>query len=93
MSYEGSQYEIINLGNNHTVTLVEMIRRLEEALGIPARIEWLPEHAGDVPQTGANIEKARTLLRYESRTKFEEGVDRFVDWFRLTQRMEAIGRK
>jgi UDP-glucuronate 4-epimerase len=60
--------------------LIEVIRRLEEALGIPARIEWLPEHPGDVPQTWANIEEARTLLGYEPRVTFDDGVRRFVDW-------------
>jgi UDP-glucuronate 4-epimerase len=89
LSYEGSRYEVINLGNNQTVTLIEMIRRLEEALGIPARIEWLPEHPGDVPQTWANIEKARTLLGDEPRTGFDVGVRRFVEWFNSTQQVEA----
>ena len=62
LAYEGTRYEIINLGNNQAVSLVEMIRVLEEALGLNARIDWLPEQPGDVPQTWANVEKARTLL-------------------------------
>ena len=72
LAYEGSRYEVINLGNTQTVTLVEMIRGLENALGIRAQIEWLPEQPGDVPQTWASVEKARTLLGYEPRTPFEE---------------------
>jgi UDP-glucuronate 4-epimerase len=79
--YEGSRYEVINLGNNQTVTLIEMIRELEHALGVEARLNWLPAQAGDVPQTWANVEKARTLLGYEPTTAFSDGISRFTEWF------------
>ena len=92
LAYDASRYEIINLGNNQTVTLVEMIRGLEEALGMPATIDWQPEQPGDVPQTWASVEKARRLLGYEPRTTFGEGVQRFADWFNSTQQAEATGR-
>jgi len=81
MSYEGSPFEVINLGNNRTVTLSEMIAGLENALGKRARIERLPEQPGDVPQTWASIEKAHRLLGYSPTTPYAEGVRRFVEWF------------
>ena len=56
--YRGSSYEIINLGNNRTVTLRELIYCLEEALGVKARLRYLPEQPGDVPQTWADLNKA-----------------------------------
>jgi UDP-glucuronate 4-epimerase len=90
LAYEGTRYEIINLGNNQTVSLVEMIRVLEEALGLSAGIDWLPEQPGDVPQTWANVEKARTLLGYEPHTPFVEGIRRFAEWFNSTPQAEAI---
>ena len=80
MSYEGSPYEVINLGNNQTVTLTEMIGGLEKVLGTRARIERLPEQAGDVPQTWASVEKAHRLLGYTPTTPFREGVTRFAEW-------------
>lgn len=80
LEYTGTSYEVINLGNNQTVSLREMIAGLEAALGLSARLEWLPEQPGDVPQTWANIEKARALLGYEPRTAFAHGVKRFVEW-------------
>jgi UDP-glucuronate 4-epimerase len=58
----------------------EMIAGLERALGCTARVEWLPEQPGDVPQTWANIQKARSLLGYEPRTSYAEGVKQFTDW-------------
>jgi UDP-glucuronate 4-epimerase len=82
MTYSGSRYEVINLGNTQTVTLREMIAGLERALGVGARIEWLPEQPGDVPQTWANVDKARTLLGYAPATTYESGVARFAEWLR-----------
>jgi UDP-glucuronate 4-epimerase len=89
LAYDASRYEVINLGNNQTVTLIEMIRALEDALGVGAQIEWLPEQPGDVPQTWASVEKARRLLGYEPQTPFVEGISRFADWFRSTPRAGA----
>jgi UDP-glucuronate 4-epimerase len=83
LDYERSQYEVINLGNDRTVSLEQMIAELEKALDVRARIERLPEQPGDVPQTWASVDKARTLLGYQSATPFPDGVRRFVDWLRL----------
>jgi UDP-glucuronate 4-epimerase len=80
MAYDRTPYEVINLGNNQTVSLLEMIRGLEDALGVPAVIDWQPDQPGDVPQTWANIEKARRLLGYVPRTSYSEGVRRFAAW-------------
>ena len=80
MAYDGSPYEVINLGNNRTVSLREMIATLEKALQTEARIEQHPEQPGDVPQTWAQVEKARRLLGYEPKTSFDEGIGRFCDW-------------
>lgn len=89
LTYDRTSYEVINLGNNRTVTLLEMIRGLESALGLEARIDWLPEQPGDVPQTWADIAKARALLDYDPRTTYTEGVRRFVDWFRAVDRTRS----
>jgi UDP-glucuronate 4-epimerase len=80
MEFDGSRYEVINLGNNRTVSLREMIRALEEALGVEARCEYLPEQPGDVPQTWADISKAKRLLGYEPRTEFKAGLRAFAQW-------------
>lgn len=82
IDYTATRYEVINLGNNQTVTLNEMITGLETALGIPAQIKRVAEQAGDVPQTWASIEKARNLLGYDPRTSYDDGVRRFADWYK-----------
>lgn len=82
MAYDRTRYEVINLGNNQTLSLADMIAGLEAALGTKARIERLPEQPGDVPQTWASIEKAGRLLGYQPRTSYPEGVRRFVEAMR-----------
>src|SRR5688572_20957369 len=57
IAYTATRYEIINLGNTHTVTLREMIAGLERALGVTATTQQLPEQPGDVPQTWASVDK------------------------------------
>jgi UDP-glucuronate 4-epimerase len=85
LAYNGSNYEVFNLGESETTPLSELISTLESALGRQALIERLPEQAGDVPLTFADISKARLLLNYQPRTKVSEGIPRFVEWFRKTQ--------
>jgi UDP-glucuronate 4-epimerase len=78
LDYDRTPYEVVNLGNNQTITLREMIAGLEDALGTQATIDWLPEQPGDVPQTWADLSRARRLLGYDPRTSYAEGVRRFV---------------
>ncbi|MBD3917712.1 GDP-mannose 4,6-dehydratase [Paenibacillus sp. PR3] len=75
-------YEIVNLGTHHTVTLIELVQTLERHAGHAANIRWLPDQPGDVDQTYADISKARRLFGYDPTTDFEEGIARFVTWYR-----------
>lgn len=75
-------YEIYNLGESRTIKLTDLIQMLEEALGKTAIIEGCPEQRGDMPITYANIEKARRKLGYAPRVSMEEGIGRFVEWYR-----------
>ncbi|MDP7052076.1 MAG: SDR family NAD(P)-dependent oxidoreductase [Verrucomicrobiota bacterium] len=75
-------YEIINLGESQTIELGRLIELLENALDTKARIDRQPLQPGDVPITYANIDKARRLLEYDPQVKIEEGIPRFVEWFR-----------
>jgi UDP-glucuronate 4-epimerase len=82
IDYQGSDYEIINLGESETVELNELIALLEKELDQHALIERQPQQPGDVPQTFADVSKARRLLGYNPQTKFEDGIHRFIEWFR-----------
>lgn len=80
MDYNATDFEIINLGNNRTVSLSEMIAGIEAALGKEAQIQRLPNQPGDVPQTWASVEKAGSLLGYAPSTSFAQGLEHFVAW-------------
>lgn len=79
--YDKSNYEVINLGESRTVELKELISLLENELDTHATIDRQPPQPGDVPQTFADISKARALLGYAPKTQIEEGLHRFVEWF------------
>ena len=75
-------YEILNLGNSSPVSLKEMILTIGNALGIEPKIEQLPMQPGDVERTYADITKAKSLIGYEPKTTFEEGIKNFVEWYK-----------
>lgn len=86
INYDASAFEEINLGESRTVELRELIALLEEKLGRGAIIDRQPPQPGDVPQTFADISKARRLLGYDPKTQIEEGIRRFVEWFKSDQK-------
>ena len=81
--YDKTNYEVFNLGESRTVELNELISLLEKELDTHAVIDRQPPQPGDVPQTFADISKARALLGYDPKTQIEEGLHRFVEWFRM----------
>ncbi|HXL24228.1 MAG TPA: GDP-mannose 4,6-dehydratase [Chthoniobacterales bacterium] len=81
LKYEGAMFDVFNLGESDTIQLKDLIAAIEKALGKKAKINRLPEQPGDMPLTCADISKARKLLGYNPKTKFQDGLPRFVDWF------------
>src|ERR1700722_6362140 len=81
-STEGAPFEIFNLGNSSPVKLSELVRMLERATGKNAFIEREGLQLGDVPLTWADISKAAKLLSYRPQTTLEEGLKKFVAWYR-----------
>jgi len=79
-------YEIFNLGESQTVTLSRLVELLESALGKRAIIDRKPLQPGDVPITCADISKAREKLGYNPKVRIEEGILKFVEWFRAANR-------
>ena len=81
LQYEGSLFDIFNLGENDTIQLKDLIAAIEKALGKKAKINQLPEQPGDMPLTCADISKARKLLGYKPTTRLSDGLPRFIEWF------------
>ena len=75
-------FEIYNLGESQTTSLIELIKLIEGAFGKKADIEMLELQPGDVSVTYADITKAKRMLKYRPKVKMEEGIKRFVEWYR-----------
>jgi len=84
------QFEIVNLGESQTIPLLELVTYLEDALGKKARLRFLPDQAGDMKVTYADITRARHLLGYNPRTPIKEGIELFAEWFKK-QRLVVSG--
>jgi UDP-glucuronate 4-epimerase len=81
-STAGAPFEICNLGNSHPVKLSELVRMLEHATGKKAVIQREDPQQGDVSLTWADVSKAGKLLKYRPQTTLEEGLKKFVAWYR-----------
>lgn len=80
IEYKKTTFEVLNLGNNTTVSLSEMIGTIEGALGTKANIDRQPMQPGDVKQTWAFTGKVNELLGFKPETEFKLGIEKFVEW-------------
>ena len=76
------RYEIFNLGESRTTSLQELIELIARHVGKTPIIDVKPLQPGDVDITYANIEKARRMLGYNPKIDMDEGIRRFVAWYR-----------
>ncbi len=81
-STSGAPFEICNLGNSQPVKLSELVRMLEQATGKKAIVQREAPQQGDVPLTWADVSKAGRLLGFRPLTTLEEGLRKFVAWYR-----------
>jgi UDP-glucuronate 4-epimerase len=75
-------YSLFNIGNNKPVELMQFIACIENALGKTATMNFLPLQPGDVPDTYADIEALADAVGFRPSTPLDEGVQRFVEWYR-----------
>ncbi len=75
-------YRLYNIGNNRSEELERFVQIFEDALGLKAVRERLPMQPGDVPATYADIEPARRDFGFAPTTTIDEGVPRFLAWYR-----------
>jgi UDP-glucuronate 4-epimerase len=86
-----AMFEIFNLGESQTTTLLRLVKLLSDAMGVEPRIEWKPPQPGDVERTFADVAKARRLLGYAPRVPVEVGIPRFVEWVREAETAPRAG--
>jgi len=92
IDYDQSKHEVFNLGESETTELRRLIELLEENLGKRAVVDNQPMQPGDVPLTYADITKARQLLNYNPQTKIEEGIPKFLEWYKSAD-LEVAGSR
>jgi UDP-glucuronate 4-epimerase len=90
-------FEVFNLGNSNPVKLGELVALLERLTGRKVLREARPPQPGDVPLTWADISKSERLLGYRPAVRIEDGLGRFVEWYRTADpnrraRVQSAGR-
>ena len=75
-------FRILNIGNNNPVSLRRFIGAIEKSVGRKAIENLLPMQAGDVPITYADIKPLAELCDFHPNTSIEDGIEKFVDWYR-----------
>jgi UDP-glucuronate 4-epimerase len=75
-------WRVYNIGNHSPVELFEVVRLMEEAIGIKAKYELLPMQPGDVPATYADVEDLMREVDFKPATSIGDGIHSFVHWFR-----------
>ncbi len=75
-------YEIINLGNHSPVTLQTLVETLYRLMEKTPNVQHLPKQPGDVERTYADVSRAARLLGYTPNVSLDEGLGRFVDWYK-----------
>jgi UDP-glucuronate 4-epimerase len=75
-------YRIYNIGNNQPVELQRFVRATEAATGKKAKVAMKPVPAGDVLATSAKVDDLVEAVGFRPRTTIEEGMKKFVDWYR-----------
>ena len=80
-------HRVYNIGNHRSEELMRMIEVIEAAVGREAAKEYLPMQDGDVKDTYADISAIQRDLGFAPTTSIDEGIPRFVDWFRRYHRV------
>lgn len=79
------KYEVINLGSDSPIVLIDTIRLIEELVGKKAELSHQPFHPADVRATWANIQKAEKLLDWRPQVTFKEGITALVEWYQANR--------
>lgn len=78
-------YEIINLGSDKPVVLMDALRLIERLTGRKAQIKFVPRHPADVPATWADISRARRMLNWNPTIHSDAGMEKLVHWYQENQ--------
>ena len=77
-----SNNDILNIGGSEPVKLLRFIDIIEDYLGKKAKIKLKPMQQGDIQDTNADITKLKKITDYKPQVDIEEGIKRFIDWYK-----------
>ncbi|MDM0818953.1 SDR family NAD(P)-dependent oxidoreductase [Clostridium perfringens] len=75
-------FDVFNLGGDKTVSLIEMVKTIENTLNKKAKLNKMPMQPGDVNRTCADITHSKNILDYSPETSFKEGTKEFIKWLK-----------
>jgi UDP-glucuronate 4-epimerase len=75
-------YEIINLGGHESISINDLIKKFEKAIGKPAEIKRYPAHPADMSASWADVSKAQRLLGWQPQVDLDEGIRQVIGWYR-----------
>ena len=78
-------YDIVNLGESHTISTLDLIKLIEKGLGQKAKLQLMDSQQGDVDTTFADISHAQTHYGYGPQFPIEKGINLFIEWFKHHQ--------
>lgn len=78
-------YEVINLGSDEPICLLDAIHLIEEFVGQKANLDFRERHAADMPASWADITKAREILGWQPRYQFADGLKELANWYKANR--------
>lgn len=77
-------FSIFNIGNGESIYLKDAIKIIEKKLGKKALIKNLPLQKGDVIKSHSDINKLKKFINYKPKTNIKKGLDKFIEWYKVT---------
>lgn len=81
-SSSSAPYRILNIGNSKPITIMKYVEILEKKIGVDAIKDFEPMRQGDIKETHASYEALNKLIDFKPQVEIEEGIGKFVDWYR-----------
>lgn len=82
LATNAAPHKVYNIGNNSSEPLMRFISLIEDALGVKAKIEFLPMQPGDVKETYADIDATKQDFGFVPSTSIDQGIPKFVEWYK-----------
>ncbi len=92
-SYSNAPYRLYNIGNNNPEPLMDLIKYLEEEIGVEAKKNFMPMQPGDVYATYADTDALAKDIGFKPSTSLKDGIHRFMEWYKMFYDVGAEEKK